>query len=366
MGQVALNNGKISTHQFKVLVIVGFIGTSVLNAPGILVEKAKQDGWIAAILNTAGALILVCFYNALGEQLRNMTLVEYTKKLFGKWIGGAISFTFVLFLFLNSSALVWIVGNFMVTQLLTETPMIAIIIVFMIVIVIGSRLGIEVIGRAAEVLYPWVIGGFIILNLFILPEAQTKNLLPVFEDGIKPIVQGAALFMCFTPLTFITSLMIFPTNINEIKKGKGAFLKGILTAGSMITLLTIACIMVLGAEGTARNVYPSYVLAKKIGIGKFIERVEAVLGMVWIVTIFFKTIIYFYSTVVGVVQILEMKDYKPFTWPLGMLVVLFSQIIYPDTVYAAKWDSTTWVSYVLTYGFIYPLLLFIVGKVRHK
>lgn len=361
-----MNNGKISSYQFKVLVILFFIGTSILNAPGTLATEAKQDGWISAILSVVGALILVWFYIVFGKQLGNMTLVQYNKKLFGKWIGRLISIPFCIFLFLNSAALVWIVGTFIVTQLMPETPMLAVNTLFIIVIIIGSRLGLEIVARAAEILYPWAIGGIIFLVLFIFPEARIENLQPVFEAGIKPIVWGSMLFMSYTPLTLVVFLMIFPSSINDIEEGKKAYLKGIVTVGAMIIIVTLVCIMVLGAENTARNIYPSYVLAKKISVGKFIERIEAVLGMVWIVTIFFKMIIYFYSTAVGFAQVLELQDYKPFTTPLGFLVVLFAQIIYPDVVYAAKWDSTTWVSYVITYGFIYPLILLIAGKLRSR
>jgi spore germination protein KB len=366
MRQIILDNGKISAHQFKVLITLSFIGTSVLNAPGLFAEKAKQAAWISAILSVALGLILILFYNAVANRLENKTFIEYTKKLLGKWVGSFICLSFVSFLFLNSTALVWIVGNFLTTQLLTDTPMLVVNVVFIIVIIIATLLGLETIARTAEILYPWAVGGFILLVLFALPDAEVKNLQPIFGEGIKPIIQAAVLFQAFNPLTFVISLMILPSRVTNLQETKKAFLKGILTGGIIVIILTFVCILVLGADTTVRRVYPSYALAKNISIGNFLERIESILGMVWIVTIFFKTNLYFYVTVEGFAQTLGLKDYKPFTLPIGMLVIIFSGIVYPNTVYAANWDKTTWFSYALTYGFIFPLFIFIIGKLRHK
>lgn len=361
-----MNNGKISPHQFKIMVISTFLGTSVLLIPRSLATGAKQDAWIAAILGAIGALLLVWFYNFVGEKLGTATLVEYAKKNFGRWAGGIIAFTFVLFLLSNSVDLLWVIGTFIVTQLMPETPVVAINTLFMVVVIIGSRLGVEVIARAGEILFPWAVGGLIFLLLFALPDAEIKNLQPVFENGIKPIIQTAISYQSFNSLTFVALLMFFPANLNNVEEGKKAFYKGTLTAGITVLALTVVNILVLGSDSVVRNIYPSYTLAKKISIGNIVERMEAIIGMVWAVTVFFKTIIYFNSAVVGFAQILEIKDYKPFTLPFGLLVIIFSIIVYPNTPFSEVWESTTWVSYVFTNGFILPLLLIITGKFRRK
>lgn len=361
-----MNNGKISPHQFMIMVISTFIGTSVLLIPRSLASDAKQDAWIAAILGAAVALLLVKFYNNLGEQFGAMTLVEYIKKLLGPWLGSLVAFTFVLFLFVNSIDLLWVIGSFIVTQLMPETPFVVINTLFMVVVIIGSRLGLEVIARAGEILFPWAVGGLILLLLFALPGAEFKYLQPVLENGIKPIIQTAVSYQSFNSLTLVALLMIFPSKLSNLQEGKKAFFRGTLTAGIMVFFLTIVNILVLGVESVERNVYPSYALAKKINIGNIIERMEAVIGMVWAVTVFFKTILYFNGAVVGFAQTLEFKDHRPFILPFGLLVIILSIIVYPDMPSAEVWESTTWVSYVLTNGFILPLLLIIIRKFNRK
>jgi len=355
---------KISPHQFKLIVILVYIGSSILVIPGILASEVKQDAWISALLGILFGLLLVWLYNSLGDKFGNMTLVEYSEKILGKWIGKLISLFFVMFLFINCSTLIYIFGNFITTEILTETPIQFTNIIFIAVIIMGTRYGLETFAKASEILYPLVLVLLIMLLIFLCKDIDLKNIQPVFEYEIKHIVKGSLLYVSYSSLTLVALMMIFPAYVNNKKEAKKSFLIGTLTGGIIIFFLTFFVISVLDPNIAALNEYSTFTLAKKINVGKFLERLEAIVTLLWFITIFYKTIIYFYGIVFGLAQILKLKDYKPLTLPSGILVVIFSLIIYPNSSYANKWNSTTWVSFALTSGFFIPLLLLLVGKIR--
>jgi spore germination protein KB len=357
-------NGKISPHQIKVLIILSYIGAYILNIPSVLAVEAKQDAWIAAILGTINSVLIMLLYSSLGTVMKNATPIQYCKKLFGSWLGGLIAFSFVIFLLCNTLVFVWIVGDFMITQLMPETPMIVINLLFTVIILFAARLGLEATARAAEVLFPWVIIGIISLFLFILPDVELQRLLPISDNGIKPVLHGLLLFNSFIPLTQVIILMIYPSSVNNIKESKKSLISGMLMGGIIISLVVIFSILILGAEATGRNTYPVYALAKKISIGNILERLEAITAMVWIVALFFQGFLYFYGSAVALAETFGMKGYKPLTMPLSLLIVIFSVVIFPNTTYATEWDKTTYVSYSLIYGLLFPLLLLIIGKLK--
>lgn len=359
-----LEKWKISPRQFKLLVIFCYVGTSILVSPSRLASEAKQDAWIASILGLVVGLLLVWFYNYFGSFFPNMSLIYYIEKLLGKWLGKIVSLLFVLFLFTNCASLVWFVGNFITTQIMPETPIQFINILFVAVILMGTRLGLETVARAVEILYPWVIGLFTILILFSSKNIEFQNIRPIFEYGMKPIIRGALLYISFSSLTLIALMMIFPMYVNNLEEAKKSFLSGTLIGGIMIFLVTTLCIFVLGHEITARNTFPIYMLTKKICFFGFLERLESILAILWFIIIFYKTILYFYGSVLGLSQIFKLKDYRGITLPLGMILVVLSLVIYPNSTYAITWDTTTWVSYTLTYGFLLPLILLIVSLFR--
>lgn len=364
MKEKTLEVWKITPRQFKILVVMCFIGTSILLTPGGLAAEAKQDAWIAAILGGILGLLFVWFYNIVGSRFGNLSIVDYSYKVLGKWLGTVFSLLYVSFFLINCATIVWFVGDFVTTQIMPETPIQFTNILMVAIVVIGTRLGLETFSRAGEILYPWVIGLFLILVFFAAKDIDFQNLQPSFEYGFKPILRGGLLYASYSSLTLVALLMVFPTNSNNLKETKKSFLKGALLGAIMIFVVTTLCILVLGHGITERSAYPTYVLAKKVHLSTFLQRIESVIAILWLITIYYKILLYFYGGVLGLAQILKLKDHKPLTLPLGMIIVILSLVVYPNSTYANVWTTTSWIPYILTYGIFLPLLLLLVSIFR--
>lgn len=364
MDKNALPVWKITPRQFKILVILCFIGTSILLTPGGLATEAKQDAWIAAILGGIVGLLFIWFYNIFGGNLANMSLIEYIYKVLGRWLGTAVSLLYVSFFFINCATIVWFVGDFVTTQIMPETPIQFTNILMVAIVVIGTRLGLETFSRAGEILYPWVITLFLVLILFAAKDIKLENIQPSFEYGLKPIFRGALLYTSYSSLTLIVLMMIFPANVNNLKNTKISFFKGAIIGGIMILVVTTLSILVLGHGITARSTFPTYILAKKVRLSSFLQRIESVIAILWLITIYYKILLYFYASVIGLAQILKLKDYKPLALPMGMILVILSLVVYPNTTYSMVWTSTTWIPFIFTYGFFLPILLMLVSIFR--
>ncbi|MFD6442617.1 GerAB/ArcD/ProY family transporter, partial [Peribacillus sp. NPDC060186] len=217
--------------------------------------------------------------------------------------------------------------------------------------------------------FPIFVFLFIVLVASIfLPPVQFKfeNIQPVFETGIKPMIHAVFLFTGIFSLPLIVLLMIFPVSVNQPKAAEKSFFIGILIGGICLIIMITLTIIVLGADSSARQAYPSYLVARKINIGDFLQRIEAIMAIMWIITIYYKMALYFYATVIGLAQTLNMKDYRPLTLPLGMILVPLSILIHPNVVHSATFDNEIWPLYVTTYGLVLPILLLAVKVFRKK
>lgn len=348
---------KISFYQFVALVTLYTVGSTILVVPGSMAATSKQDAWIAAIIGVGVGLLLVWLYSVIGDYFPNQTLIELNETLLGKWLGKTVSFLFIFFTLTSCSQVVFYLGNFLLSEIMPETPMIWIHILFMIVVVMGVRLGIESLARCAEILFPFFIILFIILTLSTFPQIKVKNIQPILETGMKPIVWSTLVFLSIASLTLIVLLVVFPAHTNNWKETRKAFFIGHFIGGLIMVMIITLSIFVLGPFHTAKYLYPSYELARRATIGNFLERIEAILAIMWLFSLYIKTSLYFYATVLGLGQLLQLKDYRPLTFPVGMMIVIFSVIVYPDFAYQQKWDALTWVPYILTIGFFYPVLL---------
>ncbi|AXN40694.1 spore gernimation protein [Peribacillus butanolivorans] len=360
-----MDNVKITERQFIVLVILYIIGSAILVIPSILVSLAKQDAWITAILPVGVALSIMSIYVLLGRRFPNMTLIEYTEEILGVWLGKTVSLLFLTFPVVAASLTLYNIGDFMKTQIMPETPIEAIYILAFGITLMGVRLGLEVLARSGEILFPLVIFLFLLLVVFITPELKFENLQPVFEEGIKPVLIAGIHFLSFPFLDTVIFLMIFPY-VNWTQKAGKSLYKAILLGGIFLSVIIFLSILVLGVDQAARQIYSTYFLAKKINVGDFVTRIEAIVAGIWFISTFFKMSMLFYVLNLGIAQILNLKDYRFLTLPLGMILLVFSLVSVPNTAYLGEYILKTGYIFTATFGLLLPLLLLAVDTLRKK
>ncbi|NRD80105.1 endospore germination permease [Bacillus sp. BRMEA1] len=360
-----LDNGKISGRQFRLLIILYIIGGTILVVPASLTSMADQDGWIAGLFGLAIGTLFVWLYTALIKHLETLTLVEYLEEIFGKWMGKFISLLYLFYLIILSALEVRNIGDFLTTHLIPETPIEVVYIIYLGIVIYGARIGIENLSRGAEIFFPYVFMLFLILVLSIAPQFRLENIQPVLASGMKPIFQATFPFLGVPFLQLPIFFMILPY-VNGLKGVKKSFFIGTFIGGLTLILITLLCILVLGSEITARNIYPSYILARKINIANFFQRIEVIMTITWFITIFYKTTILFYAVSTGLAQTFNLRDHRFLTIPLGMLLMVLSIIIAPNIVYMDKMIKTIWTPYSLTFGLVLPLLLLALSGLRKK
>ena len=342
------------------------IGTTILIIPSSLAAEAKQDAWIAAVTGVGLGLLFVGLFSLVSRLYPSLSLVQLIEELLGKWLGKAISITFVFFTLVTASELLYYVGTFMTTQIMPETPIQAFNLLFACVVIMGVRLGIETLARSAEFLFPWFVLLFLVLVICVSPKMELKNIQPVLESDFKDILRATAFFIGTFSLPTIVLLMIFPASVNRPSEAQKAFFTGTLVGGIALIIMIAMTILVLGVDITERQIYPSYALAKKINIANFLQRIEIVMAGMWFISIYFKMSCYFYASVVGLAQTLNVKNYRFLVLPMGVLLVSLSLIIHPNIVHSIEFNRMTWLSYASTYGLILPLLLLAASFLRRR
>ncbi|MFB6799606.1 GerAB/ArcD/ProY family transporter [Peribacillus butanolivorans] len=359
-----VKNEKISTRQFRNLVILFTIGDSILVLPSLLAFYSKQDAWIACIISVGIGLLVIALYTKLGLFFPNMTFVQMNEKIFGKWIGKCTSLFFLTVTFLYTCSVMYYVGKFMTIQILPDTPIEMIHIMVAIILVMAVRLGLEVIARAAEIFLVLFIMLFIILVIFVSPQIDIKNIQPVFEIELKPLLRTVIILVVYAPVDSLVLLMIFSASVNELKKARKAYFSGFVIGGIVIIITTLLTILVLGADQAARQAFPGYTLAQKINVGNFVQRIEAILAIMWFIPMYLKMVLFFYGSCLGISQVLGLKNYRPLTLPFGILIVILSLIIFPNIAYQQEWDVNTSVPLSITAELFLALLMLVVAIFR--
>jgi spore germination protein KB len=267
------------------------------------------------------------------------------------------------YIFLLTALLLRVVGNFMTTEIMPETPIEVIHILIVAVVIYAVRLGIETFSRTSEIMLPVILVLFLLFAVLLLKEIDMERIQPVMEWGMKPVLLAS--FYFFSLQELVVFLMLVPY-VNRIDKVRRSWMMGTMLGGVVLLVSILLCILVLGSDFTARNMYPTYTLAKQINVANFLQKVESVIAVIWLITIFFKITISYYAAVLGTAQLLGLKDYRTLTLPLGIILVVLSIVVYKNIVDYIEFTPRVWSVYAMVSMVVIPLLLLLVDLIRSK
>ncbi|MET4559714.1 GerAB/ArcD/ProY family transporter [Lysinibacillus parviboronicapiens] len=354
----------ISARQFTIITLLYSIGTGILIIPASISKDVKQDAWIVATIGVILSLLLVKLFISVATRTPTLTFVEANEKILGKFIGKFTAIGFIILTFLSAGELLYFIGIFMKTEVMPETPTMSFALLFSIIIIFATYLGIEVFARSAEILFPLFMFIFIVFVFCISPEVKIENIQPVLEASSKSLVASIISFMSIFSFPMVVLLMIFPSAINVHKSAQKGFYIGTIIGGVVLITIVTLSILVLGPTNTSQRAYPSYALAQRISIGNFLQRIEIVMAFMWICSIYIRTFMYFYASVIGIAQILKIKDHRPLILPLGMIIIVLSQIVHPNIVHSNNYNKEVWPLFSSVIAILLPLLLLFIAKFR--
>jgi len=354
---------KISTRQFAFLVIMFCLGSSILLIPAAIAAHSKQDAWVSAIIGVFLGCCVIFLLNMYDKRMGHLPFVTACQLLLGRWVGGVVVAAFVFHAFLISVFMLRYLGDFMTTQILPATPIQAIHIFFIALIVLAVAYGLQTFSHSAEIFFPWLLLFMAIIVASVISMISMENIRPILNNGMGSIVGGSLVLVGIPYMELVLFLIVMP-DVNDAKRRRKTFLMAGLVGGLLILLITFLTVSVLGPYLTVRNLYPSFALSKKINIGEFLKRIEALLTITWFLSIFYKMVVAFYATVLGLSQLLKLKRYHSLLLPIAMLTAIYAIVVYPDIVYGGRFASTAWLPYASIFGLFLPALLVIVARIR--
>ncbi|WP_413375987.1 GerAB/ArcD/ProY family transporter [Alkalihalobacillus sp. 1P02AB] len=356
---------KISASQFMVLVCLFIIGSTVLILPAALAGVAKQDAWISGLLGIGYSLLLVYFYSSICSLYPSTAFPELLEKILGKWIGRLFILLYCGFAFFLASLTLRDAGDFLKTQIIPETPIYAIQLLMLIAVVVALLYGIETFARASELFFPIVIFVVLVPVILLMKDINFDYIKPIFEHGFVPIFEGSLLMISIPFLELVLLLAIYPL-INDQKKARKYFFIGVSLGGFFILLKALLTILTIGVGLTSSISFPAFFSAKKINIADFLQRIEALIAIQWIVTSFVKLSLCMYVALNLFARLFQVSSYRILVFPSVLIVLAIAQAVPPFTSSIRAYVAELWIPFVLFFGLLLPLVIFIVGLIRKK
>lgn len=368
-----LERGSISSRELT-LAVFCFMQATVLRS-GYIISITRQDSWAMSITGFLCSLPLLAIYASLLKRFPGKNLLELDDMLFGPALGKIVSVLY-LFFFVSLAALnARDLGNFIVDYLMPETPMAAVIFIFLIGCVYAIGKGIKNLMYLSTMLVIILVAALIINSILILRDVQPGFLKPVFRLEPMKYVQGTVSVMAVPIGELLTFMMLTPM-LGKDKKASKPFLLGLGFSALSMTMVIIRDVITLGPLVAIVSL-PSFESVRYISLSGVLTRMESIYAVVLILLFLFKISILLYAFALGVTQLLNpesrlpvdtsaegsmqeevraprVKNGPPLLLVSAALVFFYSLFVFESVMENMDWGATTAPFFSLTFALVLP------------
>lgn len=356
-----MNKEFLTNNQAIFLLILFYLGSNIIFGAN---SAAAQDTWISLLVTIAVMMPLACMYGRMARLLPEKNIYEIMEVVFGK----VISKIFILLTLWYSLHLCAMVlrtfAEFSQIINLPATPLLVLLIIFMLVIIYLSKSGIAVVGKWVILTMPVVILLVIVTTVLTLKYMEFSNILPVMSHTVKEISITSYRILTLPFGEFIV-FMGLADSIRKTQSPYKIFIWGILWSGILILFIFLRNLETLGGPMLEHTYFPSYITARVIEYGEFLVRIEGTVSLNLSLAGLTKAVICLISATKGMAQLFAVQDEKVFIMPAALLILALSIIIYDNSLEVFGFLNYIPI-YAIPFQFIIPIIVWIACEVYNR
>jgi len=318
--------------------------------------------WMTPFFGSITGFLTVYIVWKLHQLYPQMTPIQYSEKILGKYFGRIFSFFIVVFYLHNTGLILREYTDFVTSNVMFETPGVVNSICILVVCAIAVRGGLEVIARASVVCTTLFIGGAVVL-VFVIKEVDVSYMLPVLENGFIPVIKGGIVQNAWFSEFFLLAFL-YPF-VSNSKKGLKSGMKASLFVLFMFFIVNFFVLTLLGVS-CVNQFYPVYSVVRGIRVLDFFENFEVLITAAWVLGNFVKITTFLYVGSLGLAQVLRLSDYRLLVFPLSILIVFFSYWDVPNIVVLVDYMTRIQPFYFILVQTLIPFLMLLIALVRKK
>lgn len=370
--------GQYNTRQLLSLGAVIALGPALRLFPARAAQIAGRAGWLAALLALplalAWARAMALLLDALrpGEEFPDLLL-----RLGGKTLGRPALTVLTLWCLAYTAFVLRSGADRLVGTVYPGASPALFSQLMGLVALVAALSSPRTLVRMGRMLLPLLYGVLGLLLFFAMRAAELGNLIPLAPSDLAPLMQAAPV-----PLDIVagsgTALCFLAGGLKERSPGFAGLARWSALLCAALSLLCAAVIGSFGAPLTARLSRPFFVLVRTLVFFRTVERVEALVVMLWIFPDFLLAALFLW---VGQYSLRLLCGYRPdaalhprldfsegrvLIWALGAAAIVLSLFLAPDPAALERWSTryVPWANLAFVFGFL-PLL-YIVGKKRRE
>ncbi len=349
-----LRDGRTGPVELAALIILALSLKLFLELPRDMAIHGRTAGWLLILAAGAAAGPGVAALAALARRFPGLTVPEMAGRLWGAparlAAGVALSLMFVAAAALQGRQLV----DPVLTVILPATPAPVLAAGWVAVAAFAAHRGVEALGRAALTVVPWYLGATALVVLGTLPYSDYRLLAPLWGPGLVPLAAAA-----LPKSSHYAELALLGLVIPYLDRGADAGRAGwraLAVAAGLATAAVAQSLMVFPDRASEEATFTFFQVAEVIFLGRFVQRLETLVLLVWGVTATVAGGALLYGAVQGLARGAGMPVWRPLVFPVAGLVYTVT-FLPADVPAAVAWSLQVLRRWAWTAAFALPLAL---------
>ena len=278
-----MSTEKIGYVEAIALITIVMINKIILNTPKDIIAKTGPASWLNVLYISIIALIIVCLIAYLFKAFHGKDILDISQFLGGKPLKFIIGIAYIFLLIILTASIIKSLSETLRIIYFKNSPILYITLFFVVSSIISNRYPIKVIAKANLIIAP-----VIFLSIMIILASSIKNFMP---ERIFPILGYGVNETFFSGLSNIFSfsgmlyLLFLPPLLDKPNKLKRMSVIAIIISAVYLFLSVVCLLLSLSFTMHSDESFSLYVLTRSLEYGRFIQRVDAVFILVWIVAI---------------------------------------------------------------------------------
>lgn len=350
------NQRTLSPRQITLLILGFGVGGGILTLPSLAAEVLGASGWLLVLalgfLYTGSAWVVA----RLAVKFPEETIIEYSPRLLGKWLGLLFNLAFIIQIFLVTPINIRILQELVNISLLPGAPTWFVSGSYLLVLAYGASRQLDQIAQVNELLIEiaLMVGFFVVLTTF--QQFEPLHLLPVLsrdQINLDKIEQLVGMNFAFGSMQVVS--MVVPY-IRDPQQTAKATVKAALIITFTYTLFTVVALGVFGYKEAIELSWVGLELAKSVNFQAVIlQRLDLILIVSWISALYTTGLTASFLTGTALGRLFRTRKATAFIWGLVPVVYYLCTKLENYFVWSRASFYVALLSLVITF-IGYPLL----------
>ncbi len=352
---------KIGYVEAIALITIVMINKIILNTPKDIIAKTGTSSCLNVIYISIIAIIIAIVISKLFKKFPGHDILDISQFLGGNFLRFIIGAAYIFLLIILTSSIIKSLSETLRTIYFKNSPILYITLFFIVTSIICNRYSIKVIAKANLIIAPIIFLSIMIILASSIRNFMPERIFPVLGYGVnQTFLSGLTNIFSYSGLLY---LLFLPPLLDKPDKFKRMSVVAI-TISSIYLLLSVACLLLsLSFTMHSDESFSLYVLTRNLVYGRFIQRVDAIFILVWIIAILSYINIPISLCIYIFKKLTNISDTNSFNYSLNLLILTLCIIPVKYAVFA-KVLTPIVQNYFLVLFFVVSLPILILANIK--